>query len=76
MQLHSQNPAIFRDGTDRYDVEVAYGPWHSSGSWWSVDKWDLEEWDVIATNTQGESIGCLIVRDNLKNQWLLDAFYD
>jgi protein ImuB len=76
VQIHFQKPASFRDGADRYDVQVAYGPWHTSGCWWSVNKWDLEEWDVIATNSLGETIGCLIVHDNLNHKWLLDALYD
>lgn len=76
VQIHDQKPAAFRDGADRYEVVVAYGPWQSSGCWWSVDQWDLEEWDVMATSTIGESIGCLIVHDHLHDRWLLDAFYD
>lgn len=76
MQIHHHKLASFRDGADRYDVQFAYGPWHTSGCWWSVDKWDMEEWDVIAANSIGETIGCLIVHDNLKDTWLLDAMYD
>jgi len=76
VQIHFQKPSSFRDGTDRYDVQVAYGPWHSSGCWWSVNQWDVEEWDVMATNNRGDSIGCLIVHDHLNDRWLLDAFYD
>lgn len=76
VQIHFQKPASFRDGADRYDVQVAYGPWHTSGCWWSVSKWDLEEWDVIATNNLGETMGCLIVHDNLNDKWLMDALYD
>jgi protein ImuB len=76
VQLRFQKPAAFRDGADNYEVQVAYGPWHSSGSWWSINQWDMEEWDVMATNNLGESFGCLIVRDHLHDKWLLDAFYD
>jgi protein ImuB len=76
MHLQSAKPAFFHDGADRYSVQVAYGPWLTSGCWWSVNKWDLEEWDVVAINDLGESIGCLIVHDHLKKQWLLDALYD
>jgi hypothetical protein len=36
----------------------------------------MEEWDVIATNNLGETMGCLIAHDNLNNKWLLDALYD
>ncbi len=76
MHLHYARPAFFHDGADRYGVQVAYGPWLTSGCWWSVNQWDLEEWDVVATTNLGESIWCLIVHDHLKKQWLLDALYD
>ncbi len=76
VEVHSQKPASFRDGSDRYEVQVAYGPWHTSGCWWSVNKWDIEEWDVIVTNNLGETMGCLIAHDNLNHKWLLDALYD
>ncbi len=76
VQIHFAKPISFRDGANRYDVQVAYGPWHSSGCWWSINKWDMDEWDVMATNGLGDSIGCLIVHDSLNDQWLLDAFYD
>jgi protein ImuB len=76
MQLEYAKPALFQDGIDRYCVQVAYGPWLTSGCWWSVDQWDLEEWDVLATNNAGDSIGCLIVHDHLKKQWRWDALYD
>ncbi len=74
--IHSQKPASFRDGEGSYDVQVAYGPWHSSGSWWSINKWDMEEWDVIATNSLGETMCYLLVHDKLNNKWSLDALYD
>lgn len=76
MQIREQKPSAFRDDSEIYQVEVAYGPWHSSGCWWSVNHWDLEEWDVMATNKQGEPVGCLLVHDHLNHQWLLDAMYD
>jgi protein ImuB len=76
MQIGDNKPASFRDGAERYEVQVAYGPWRSSGSWWSIDKWDIEEWDVMATNNSGDPISCLLVYDHSNNKWLLDAFYD
>jgi protein ImuB len=76
MQLNTGKPAAFRDGSAPFCVSVAYGPWQSSGCWWAVDRWDLEEWDVMATNDSGESIACLVVHDHLNGKWLLDAFYD
>ncbi len=76
MHLQFAKPAFFYDGTDHYGVQFAYGPWLTSGCWWSVNQWDLDEWDIVATNDLGESIGCVIVHDHLKKQWLLDALYD
>lgn len=76
MRLRSLVPAEFRDGADRYEVQTAYGPWHSSGSWWSIDQWDLDEWDVMAVSGAGETVGCLIIYDHLQKKWLLDAYYD
>jgi protein ImuB len=76
MHLQFAKPAYFHDGGDRFGVQVAYGPWLTSGCWWSVNQWDLEEWDLVVTNNLGEWIGCLIIHDHLKRQWLLDAMYD
>lgn len=75
VQINTQKPVAFRDGSDRYEVLAAYGPWQSSGCWWSLDKWDIEEWDVMATSND-QSVGCLLVHDRLTDNWLLDAFYD
>ena len=76
MHLDCAKPAFFHDGANRYGVQVAYGPWLTSGCWWSDNQWDREEWDVVATNNLGESIAYLIVHDQLKKQWILDAQYD
>jgi hypothetical protein len=76
MQFHLQRPSSFRDNADHYDVQCAFGPWNTSGCWWSVNKWDFDEWDVVATNSFGDSIKCLIVHDNLNDKWQLDALYD
>jgi hypothetical protein len=74
--IHNAKLASFSDGLDRYEVQAAYGPWHSSGCWWAINQWNTEEWDVVATNNVGKTVSCLVVHDNLKSQWLLDAFYD
>src|SRR5579863_5105946 len=76
MHLDCAEPAFFHDGANRYGVQVAYGPWLTSGCWWSDNQWDREEWDVVATNNLGESIAYLIVHDQLKKQWILDGLYD
>ena len=58
----------FRDAENRFEVAAAYGPWRSSGCWWSGEgpdnekwngekwgdeKWDEEEWDVLARAGNG-----------------------
>ncbi len=73
---HAMRPATFRDGANRYEVTAAYGPWRTSGCWWSTNEWDLEEWDILATNGIGETIGCLLVLDRVRNRWQLEAYYD
>ena len=69
-------PAAFRDAENRFEVTAAYGPWRTSGCWWSADAWDLEEWDVLAERNQGGSVACLLVCDRARNEWRLEAFYD
>ena len=75
MQRESR-PTEFRDGQNRFEVMSAYGPWRTSGCWWSEDNWDLEEWDVLADRNDGVSVACLLVCDRSKNDWRLEAFYD
>jgi protein ImuB len=69
-------PAEFRDWQNRFEVTAAYGPWRTSGCWWSEDQWDLEEWDVLADRNDGASVACLLVCDRTRNEWRLEAFYD
>ena len=38
--------------------------------------WNTEEWDVLAENTTGNSVACLLVHNCAINQWLLEAYYD
>jgi protein ImuB len=73
---NASSPAAFRDAENRFEVAAAYGPWRSSGCWWSTDNWDDEEWDVLATGSDGALIACLLVCDRTRNVWRLEAFYD
>jgi protein ImuB len=76
IQINSGVPTAFSDGTAHYQISVAYGPWESSGCWWATDRWNFEEWDVMAMSCTGESIACLLLHDQQTGKWLLDAFYD
>jgi len=74
--LHTMKPVGFRDGDTRFEITAVYGPWRTSGCWWSQDGWDTEEWDVMAASRNGETFGCLLVLDRMRNEWRLEAFYD
>jgi len=73
--LNAGQPALFHDGRQSYKVATSFGPWRSSGCWWSLDGWDSDEWDVLA-ESQGAPVACLLVMDRGKNEWRLEAFYD
>jgi protein ImuB len=74
--LNAGQPAIFHDGRQSYKVAASFGPWRSSGCWWSVGAWDEEEWDVLAAESGGASVACVLTCDRARNAWRLEAFYD
>jgi protein ImuB len=74
--MHADKPVRFRDSERSFEVTATYGPWRTSGCWWSTNDWDAEEWDVLATTQRGTSVACLLMRDSLHNTWQLLAFYD
>ncbi|HLY40097.1 MAG TPA: hypothetical protein VKR52_02740 [Terracidiphilus sp.] len=74
--IHGSKPAAFRMEESSFQIKEAYGPWRTSGCWWSTSQWDAEEWDVLAMNASGESRACLLLRDCLRNEWRLEAYYD
>jgi protein ImuB len=64
--LNAGQPALFHDGRQSYKVATSFGPWRSSGCWWSMDGWDSDEWDVLA-ELQGAPVACLrLVMDRAK----------
>jgi protein ImuB len=75
VQLRALTPVAFRDRERSFKIAAAYGPWRTSGCWWSDATWNAEEWDVLA-ETGGSSVACLLVRDCARNEWRLEAFYD
>jgi protein ImuB len=66
----------FQSRESRFRVTAAYGPWRSSGYWWAIDPWAVEEWDVLAERDDGSQVACLLVRDQISNTWWLEAIYD
>jgi protein ImuB len=76
VQLRALAPIAFRDRGHSFQITAAYGPWRTSGCWWSTDGWNAEEWDVLAENGNGSSVACLLVRNCARNEWRLEALYD
>ena len=86
VELQAARPVAFRDNERRFKVAAAYGPWKTSGNWWSTDGWNAEEWDVLAEAADGSSIACLLVRNieshdhdvphSIRCSWQLEAYYD
>lgn len=74
--LRANKPVAFREAENTFAVIAAYGPWRSSGCWWAGEAWDIEEWDVLATQPDGASIACVLTHDRTRNAWRLEAFYD
>ncbi len=75
VMLRDEKPATFRDRETRFEIDAAYGPWRTSGCWWSEENWEAEEWDVLA-HAGSEALACLLVRDCKRDQWRLEAMYD
>ena len=73
---HETRLVEFRNAEGRFTIVAAYGPWKSSGCWWSTDTWELEEWDILAESSDGSSIACLLVCDLARKEWRVEAFYD
>jgi len=76
VQLQARQPVAFRSTEQAFHVSAAYGPWKTSGNWWSTEPWNAEEWDVLAENANGSSVSCLLVHNCAMNQWQLEAYYD
>jgi protein ImuB len=76
MLVTDGKPGFFRDIYDSFRVTAAYGPWRTSGAWWSVDAWDQEEWDVMARDSRGQTLCFLLAHDRLRAEWRLEALLD
>ena len=74
--LRAMKPVAFCDRENRFAIAAAYGPWQTSGCWWSAGVWDAEEWDVLAVENSGALVACLLTCDRARYFWCLEAFYD
>jgi protein ImuB len=68
---HDQ-PAEVKSSGVRGVVCTAAGPWHSSGDWWSEERWSREEWDVDLSDGGVYRIYCRLD----SRCWFVEGFYD
>ena len=73
VRCSGMRPIAFYDGQQAYSIFIAYGPWRSSGCWWTTGDWDRDEWDVLITQEQQ---AYLLVNDRRQNRWYLEAVFD
>ena len=73
VQLDALKPVVFHNREQSFKVAAAYGPWRTSGCWWSAGDWDRDEWDVLIAQEQSAH---LLVNDRRQNRWHLEAVYD
>ena len=73
VRCENQRPVAFNDGQQTYSILSAYGPWRTSGGWWTSDEWRREEWDVVIVQEQQ---AYLLVNDYKLSRWYLEAVYD
>lgn len=76
VSLREGQPAFIHDGRRVFKINASFGPWRSSGCWWSADGWDCDEWDVLAIENGGGPVACVLTCDRTQSTWRLEAFYD
>jgi protein ImuB len=74
--LESQRPRAFTFRDHRYSVEHAYGPWVTSGEWWTSSLWGCEQWDLVARGQNGNVLCCCLMCDRMQDDWRMVALYD
>jgi protein ImuB len=74
--LQNAQPATFLFRDRHYIVEKAYGPWLIQGDWWTTSPWGQEQWDLIARSREVQIFCGCMVRDLLRNHWLMAYLYD
>jgi protein ImuB len=76
LTIRATRPQTFVFREKLYIVKDAYGPWLTSGDWWSQSRWNLEQWDLVA-HAQGERrLCCCVIRDISQYRWQMAALYD
>lgn len=74
--FESERPKTFTFRDQRYSVERAYGPWLTSGEWWTATLWGCEQWDLAARAYDDAMLCVCLIHDLLRNQWQMVGLYD
>ena len=64
--------ASSRAGIPYGAIVQAAGPWRTSGSWWTDERWNRNEWDVALKS----GAVCRIYQDRTTDRWFLEGLYD
>jgi protein ImuB len=76
LTIRATRPQTFVFRERIYIVKDAYGPWLTSGDWWSQSRWNFEQWDLVAHAQGGGLLCCCVIRDTSQCHWQMAAFYD
>jgi protein ImuB len=53
-------------------VDVAAGPWRTSGAWWRDDAWERDEWDV----SSADGMTYRVFRERATERWFVEGIVD
>jgi protein ImuB len=76
LTIRANRPQTFVFRERLHIVKDAYGPWLTSGDWWSQSRWNFEQWDLVAHAQEGGLLCCRVIRDILQDRWQIAALYD
>ena len=77
-----------RRGLSGGRIEIAAGPWRTSGSWWESQAWNRDEWDVALTDAvtyrlfrdrtdaHGVKASLSAVARRAKAEWFIEGIVD
>jgi protein ImuB len=74
--VRERRPVGFDFRGKHYAVELAYGPWRSSGDWWNPEQWSFEQWDLVARSGDESPLCCCVVWERSLRVWQMAAIYD
>jgi protein ImuB len=64
-------------------VDVAAGPWRTSGAWWDADEWSRDEWDVALSDgvtyrlfRERRADARMDKRHSAKAEWFIEGVVD